>query len=1512
MTRTLGLLFIEDSEADFLLIEQRLKADGLNSRCRRVASSAQLAEVLDEGGWDAVLSDFNVPGFPFHQTYVYIRTHYPDLPVIVVSSAISEETAVDLLREGVWDVVPKDHLVRLAPAIERAVREVEVQRGKRESEVSYRNLFNSLSDAICIEDETGRYLEVNEGTVKMYGYPREFFIGKSPAALAAPGRNDLEAMAAALHRAFQGEPQHFEFWGVRANGEVFPADVRMALTTYKGRSAVIAVARDITKRKKAGQELSKQHALLKTILESIPMRVFWKDRDLRYLGSNTAFATDAGLAGPEELIGKDDHQLAWREQAELYQADDRKVMASGKVKLAYEEPQTTPDGNQIWLRTSKVPLRDRLDEVIGVLGLYEDITAAKEAEAQLRLQGAALEACADAIVITDHTGVIRWANPSFCSLTGYVLDEIMGRTNKGLLKSGVHPAEFYKDLWETILGGQVWRGEIVNRRKDGTLYHEHMTITPVLDKDGSIRNFVAVKQDVTERREAERRLQLTQQIIDKSKAFFWIKADGKVVYANDVACSSLGFTSDELTRKAVWDFDPDFKAENWERHWSEIRQKGEITHESHHRRKDGTVFPVEITAHHGQYAGEEYDFAFVQDITLRRQNELQIHRLNRLYAMLGGISELIVRCDNAENLYSEACRITVEQGGFLMAWVGLVDQGSGEIKPVAHSGQVDGYLDHLHITLGDSGRGRGPTGQAISEGKAIVCNDIAHDERMQPWREGALRMGYHASAAFPLKVAGELRGVFSLYSDTVNFFDTEEVRLLDRLSQNIGFALEVIEFEVYRRRTEEARRQSEENLKVAQAVSQTGSWYLDIASESLEWSDETYRIFGLERGPKLDLELFLDCIHPDDRQGVLAEWSAALQGGRPYDIEHRIVVGDQIKWVRERAEIRFDPEGKALAGLGTVQDITERKAAETLMRWDREQQATLRWLLEAVLKGEQLEETLDDCLKQLLAVSWLSILPKGGVFLMEEDGQTLRLVVSKDLSPQIMALCARVPLSHCLCGRAAASRQLQYAHCVDARHEITFPGMADHGHYSVPIISDDKLLGVLVLYLPPGFPRDPLKEQFISSVADIVAGFISRKQAEQALIDHQANLERTVSTRTAELVGARNEAERLARVKSEFLANMSHEIRTPLNAVLGFAQIGQRESKGRNKSQERFHRILDAGQLLLGVINDILDFSKIEAGKLSVESRPFQLAPVIANVASFVAEAAKQKGLAYAVDAAADLPEWVLGDTQRLQQILVNLLSNAVKFSRQGEVRLRVAREGDDLYFKVIDTGIGMSQEQIARLFNPFEQADSSTTRKYGGTGLGLAISQSLAQRMGGEISVESAPGAGSAFTLRLPLPAVAPGIEAYPGKTPATGPRLAQLRVLAAEDVEVNQMILEDMLVHEGAQVVFADNGQQALEHLEEAGVTAFDVVLMDVQMPVMDGHEATRRIRKMAPELPVIGLTAHALAEERRKCLAVGMVDCATKPIDIDTLVNVIRKHVSWQTKESGTVATKSDTPV
>ena len=214
--------------------------------------------------------------------------------------------------------------------------------------------------------------------------------------------------------------------------------------------------------------------------------------------------------------------------------------------------------------------------------------------------------------------------------------------------------------------------------------------------------------------------------------------------------------------------------------------------------------------------------------------------------------------------------------------------------------------------------------------------------------------------------------------------------------------------------------------------------------------------------------------------------------------------------------------------------------------------------------------------------------------------------------------------------------------------------------------------------------------------------------------------------------------------------------------------------------------------------------------------------------------------------------------------------------------------------FKVTDSGIGLSEEQKSRLFSPFEQADTSTTRKYGGTGLGLTISYNLAQLMGGDIRVESRLDEGSVFTLSLPLQeTTAPVIENTVTQETSTD-QLTGLHILVAEDVEINRIILEDTLIHEGASVVFAENGQQAIDRFEESGVDKFDVVLMDVQMPILDGYEATRRILKFAPELPVIGVTAHALKEELDKCLAAGMVGYVTKPLEIKELIATIRQHV------------------
>jgi PAS domain S-box-containing protein len=375
---------------------------------------------------------------------------------------------------------------------------------------------------------------------------------------------------------------------------------------------------------------------------------------------------------------------------------------------------------------------------------------------------------------------------------------------------------------------------------------------------------------------------------------------------------------------------------------------------------------------------------------------------------------------------------------------------------------------------------------------------------------------------------------------------------------------------------------------------------------------------------------------------------------------------------------------------------------------------------------------------------------------------------------------------------------------------------------------------------------------------------------------------------------ARQEAERLARVKSEFLANMSHEIRTPLNGVLGIAQIGVRQNQGR-KAQEHFARIVESGRLLLGIVNDILDFSKIEAGKLKIEQLPFDPAQVVERAAAHLAERARAKGLTLSVEKSDGLPRFCLGDSLRLEQVLINLLSNAVKFTEHGLVSLRVERQGGQFLFRVSDTGIGMTPAQVQRAFVAFEQADGSTTRRFGGTGLGLSISRRLAELMGGSIRAESEVGKGSLFELILPCVEVrAPKIPERTPEAASPGTRLAGVSVLAAEDDLVNQYVLEEFLAAEGARVTMVANGQEAVDQVREHGPGAYDIVLMDIQMPGLDGHAATRRILELAPDMIVIGQTAHALAEEREKSLAAGMVDQITKPLEADDVVAVILKHV------------------
>ncbi len=385
------------------------------------------------------------------------------------------------------------------------------------------------------------------------------------------------------------------------------------------------------------------------------------------------------------------------------------------------------------------------------------------------------------------------------------------------------------------------------------------------------------------------------------------------------------------------------------------------------------------------------------------------------------------------------------------------------------------------------------------------------------------------------------------------------------------------------------------------------------------------------------------------------------------------------------------------------------------------------------------------------------------------------------------------------------------------------------------------------------------------------------------------------------------EANAANRVKSEFMANMSHEIRTPMTAILGYGEVLEENvtDETNPSCKEAIAAIQRSGNHLMLVINDVLDISKIESGKLAMEPSECMVLETVRDVYQSFQIGASQKGLALRVEFETPVPELVITDAHRVKQILINLVGNAIKFTSHGSVTLALRCDDDQIEFSVWDTGHGIAMHELASLFRPFEQLDNSMTRKHEGTGLGLAISKRLANALGGDIVVESELGMGSVFTLSIPrgtsgaqrmveaLPSLSKEIGSGDGSGTKTK-KSVQIRakVLLVEDGEDNQRLILHVLSRAGIEVETAENGQVAVDRL--AGGHDFDLVLMDMQMPVMDGYTATRKLRQLGVTTPIVALTAHAMAGDRKECLDAGCDEYAAKPIDREQLYEIIRRLI------------------
>ncbi len=1285
------------------------------------------------------------------------------------------------------------------------------------------------------------------------------------------------------------------------------------------------------------------------------------------------------------------------------------------------------DGSRFPVLLSITALKDANQQIIGFVGIAKDITDRKCAEQkrqQLVQELSAFKSALDQsafVAITDAEGVITYVNDRFCEISGYSRDQAVGQTHR-IVNSGYHPPSFFQDMWHTIASGGVWRGEICNRAKNGSLYWVASTIVPFVDEQGRPFQYLTIRFDITDRKFAETTLQqensFRQQIVenmaeglcvcDEIEEFPFVH----FTVWNRQMQAITGYSLEDINRLGWYQRlypDPEVQAQAIARTGRMRQGDNLIAEEWQIQRQDGQQRTIAIsTSVLSSNNGQTYTLALIQDITDRRQTEQENSLLKqRFQFLLASSSAMIYSCkpygdygatfmseniqailgyqpeefltksnfwashihpDDAprifanipalfdHDIHNHEYRFLHRDGHYI--WLRdemrLVRDGEGNpleivgyFADISDQKQVEEELQEsqakfqrLVDDIGDkfvvfSHRGTSGLLTYVSDGVASVFGLRKQDIIGKPWMD--------LIDWLPEDVEIAHSSVIQMIENQVDFqqFDMRFIHpdggqrtisvsqhpVRDQAGNPI--AIEgIVENITDRKQVEAELKQVSERLSLSLKSGDIGCWELDIVQNTILWDERMYELYGLTK--QLDTCIVYDTwaneLHPDDRIPTETLIQQALLGQAEYDTEFRVIHPDgSLHFIKAYGVLVRDAQGKPQRMIGVNFDISDRKEAELRLQQQAKQERLLGSITQRVRSSLNLDEVLNTTVEEIRQVLQSDraliyrVFPGGTGAAIAESvlpkwPKILDIVFPQEVFPEenyeryiqgrVYALSDREdenqPVSPCL---------IQFLAEIQVRAKLV-----------VPIVQNHTLWGLLIIH-QCDLPRQwedweiNLLKQTANQLAIAIqqAGLFEQLQSE---LSERQQAQQKLTASNQQLAISNQELARATRLKDEFLANMSHELRTPLNAILGMSEGLQEQVFGSvNKEQIKALQTIErSGFHLLELINEILDVAKIESGQLELDLAPTAVSQLCQSSLAFVKQQALKKRIQLETKLPHNLPD-LLVDERRILQVLINLLNNAVKFTPEGgHITLEVSRQQQAaahletadsppqnyLRIAVIDTGIGIAPEHINKLFVPFIQIDSALNRQYQGTGLGLALVKRIVELHGGQVGLTSEVGVGSCFTIDLPCAtsttsSLAPETQPQPG-IESSQSEIASPLILLAEDNEANISTISSYLRAKGYRLIVAKNGLEAIALTQSEHP---DLILMDIQMPGMDGLEAMQQLRRdlKLVQVPIIALTALAMTGDRDRCLAAGANDYLSKPVKLKQLATTIQQLLTPQ---------------